>query len=84
MKSCLKRRHGDTSSVFTHNKIRIMKISVNINFDLSALDIAHLTVIGLENSSREIQSIARVNAPYDTGKLKQGIAVEKNNDTARI
>jgi len=61
-----------------------MKITVSTNFDLSELDISKLTVIWLENSTREIQSIARANAPYQTGKLKQSIAIEKNNDRARV
>lgn len=61
-----------------------MKISVKTNFDLSEMDMGHLITIGLQNSSREIQNLARANAPYETGKLKQGIAVEKTRDKARI
>lgn len=61
-----------------------MKVNVSINFDLSELDIKRLTTIWLENSTRKIQSIARENAPYETGKLKQGIAIEKQRDKARV
>ena len=61
-----------------------MLVKVSTNFDLSELDMSKLTTIWLENSTRRIQSIARQNAPYDTGKLKQGIAVEKSKDQARV
>lgn len=61
-----------------------MLIKVSTNFDLSELNIQRLTTIWLENSTRQIQSIARENAPYDTGKLKQGIAIEKKRDKARV
>lgn len=53
-----------------------MLITADINFDLSEMDIEKLIQIALNNSAREIQRTARENAPYDTGKLKQGIAID--------
>jgi hypothetical protein len=61
-----------------------MLVEITQNFDLWKLDIEHLMTIGIHNSARELQRIARQNAPYDTWKLKQGIATEEKKNEARI
>ncbi len=43
-----------------------MEVTVTTNFDLSNLDIDNMMTIGIHNSARELQRIARQNAPYDT------------------
>lgn len=53
-----------------------MLIKVSTNFDLSDLSIDKMNQIWLHNSLRELQSIARENAPYVTGTLKKGILIE--------
>lgn len=58
-----------------------MKINITTNFNLGKLDMWRVNQIGLVNSSQELQRIAQENAPYDTGKLKQGIGVEPANIT---
>ena len=58
-----------------------MKITVKSNFDLGKLDTGRINQIGLVNSTQEIQRVAQGNAPYLTGKLKQGIGVDPQNIT---
>lgn len=58
-----------------------MKITISSNFDLGKIDMGKVNQIGLVNSSQQLQKIAQGNAPYDTGKLKQGIGVEPGNIT---
>jgi len=61
-----------------------MEISIKTNFNLNKFDMNNLVEIGLHNSTRRVQSQARENAPYDTGKLKQSIAIEKSAYKARV
>lgn len=56
-----------------------MKITISSNFDLGKIDMGRVNQVGLVNSSQRIMRIAQANAPYDTGKLKQGIGVEPGN-----
>lgn len=61
-----------------------MEIIVKKNFDLNRLNVRQMIDIGLRNSVRELQAIARENAPIDTGKLKQGIGTEQTLNKARV
>lgn len=64
-----------------------MNITIKTNFSLSKVNIGEINKIGLVNSGQMLQKIAQANAPYDTGKLKQGIGTDPTsvtNSTKRI
>lgn len=57
----------------------MLAISYKTNFNLSNLEVDKIIQVGLVNASQRVQKVAQANAPYETGKLKQGIGVEPNN-----
>jgi len=56
-----------------------MRITFKTDLKLDRLNIWKINQIGLTNSGQKLIALAQVNAPYDTGKLKQGIGGEPNN-----
>lgn len=62
----------------------MLSIAIKSNFDLSKFNVPQMIDIGLNNSARPLQSIARENAPIDRGKLKQGIGIERGARSARV
>ncbi len=61
-----------------------MEINITTNFDLSKFDTDRLVEIGIHNSLQKLQNMARENAPYVTGNLRKGIAVEEGKGKGRV
>lgn len=53
-----------------------MRINIKTKGNLGKFDLDRAIQIGLHNTSQKLVQTAQANAPYDTGKLKQSIAVE--------
>jgi len=56
-----------------------MRITFKTHLTLDKLSIGKINQIGLVNSGQKLMAIAQENAPYETGKLKQGIGMEPNS-----
>lgn len=64
-----------------------MRITFKTNLKLDKINIGRINQIWLTNSGQKLVALAQEKAPYDTGKLKQGIGTEPNNigtNTKRI
>lgn len=61
-----------------------MEVTIKTNFDFGKFDTNRLIEMGIHNSLRPIQSIARAGAPVETGTLKKNIWIEEWKNKAGI